>query len=90
MKRMTCPYCHSKVKLFQFQNAFRLTSYKCSNCQKVSKVRRAWKSWLLLPIALFGGFVFGMIKAFGTKYLEVEPFIGELGLVAFAISLALA
>ena len=79
MKRMTCPYCHSKVKIFEFQ--FRLTSYKCSNCQKVSKIR--WKSRLFLPIiALFGGLggmVFEMI--FGTK-----PFIGKLGLsFVFAI-----
>ena len=79
MKRMRCPYCHTKVKFFGFQ--FRLTSYKCPNCQNESKIRS--KSKFFLPtIALFGvlgGIVFEMI-------FDKNPFLGKLGLsFVFAI-----
>ena len=73
MERMKCPYCHTKVKLFEFQ--FRPFTYKCPNCQNKSKFR--YKSKLFLPItALFGGLggiVFEMT-------FDENPFEGKLGL----------
>ena len=73
MERMKCPYCHTKVKFFVFQ--FRLTGYKCPNCQNESKYKSKSK-WFIPILVLFGvlgGIVFGMV-------FEKDPFEDKPGL----------